>query len=296
MSALRAWIGGVVSATTFGLTPTVAAFAYDGGVSPSVLVLLRSAAAAVLLLVFAASTGRLATISRRDALTLTLVCGPLFGIQLLCFFAAIEITGAQVAVVIAHVSPVFVLIFGAAVLRRRVGGAAWLISAAMVFGVALVAGAGGGSVVASGAALAVACALGYAAYYLIGETLVRRVSIVSATGLTSLGSAASAAVLVIVYPQNWDFTAGGWLSIGIQGAVMVPLGIGGAYLALRTLGSVSGSLLGLLEPIVGVFAALLFLGEYLTWQQWLGVTVVLLASAALPLRNRRDVQGRPART
>lgn len=46
-------------------------------------------------------------------------------------------------------------------------------------------------------------------------------SIVTATGLTSLGSAASAAVLVIVYPQNWDSTAGGWLSIGIQGAVTV---------------------------------------------------------------------------
>lgn len=289
------WVGGVTSAAAFGLTPTVAAFAYDGGVSPTVLVLLRSIIGGVLLLSVAAATGRLITVPWRTAVILTFVCGPLFGVQLLCFFAAIELTGAQVAVVIAHVSPVFVLAFSVLVLRKRLGVATWSVCGVMVAGVSLVAGAGdGGGVKGLGVLLAVTCAATYAAYYLLGEKHIRRVSVLTATAFTSIGSALTAGVIVLVRPQYWDFTAAGWTSVGIQGLLMVPLGIGGAYVALRVLGSVPGSLLSLLEPIVGVFAAQVFLSEKLFWPQWIGVTLVLLATGLLPWSQSRRPSQRPS--
>ncbi|WP_257865670.1 DMT family transporter [Gordonia jinghuaiqii] len=277
-----AWTGGIVSAMVYGLTPTVAAAGYAGGVSPTALVFLRSLLGGFLLLGLAVVTGRF-RVSSRDALTLTFLCGPLFAIQLLCFFAAINLTGAQIAVVLAHISPVFVLIASAVLLRRRPGPASWAVCGLMVVGVALVAGAGGGDVVVPGVLLALVCAAGYAAYYLVGEPCLRRVGVVTATGLTSIGSALAAGMVLLVAPTEWDFTTAGWVSVAVQGVIMVPLGIGGAYLAVRALGPVSGSMLGLLEPVVGVLAALAFLGESLVFAQWVGVAVVLAASALLPL-------------
>lgn len=270
-----------MSAVVYGLTPTVAAIGYEGGVPPAALVFLRSLLGGVLLLGLAAATNRI-RISLRDAAILAFLCGPLFAAQLLCFFAAINLTGAQIAVVLAHVSPVFVLIASAVVLRRRPGAASWTVCSLMLVGAALVAGAGGGEVVIPGVLLALVCAAAYAAYYLVGEPCLRRVSVVTATGLTSIGSALTAGLVVLASSPRWDFTAGGWTSVAIQGVVMVPLGIGGAYLAVRALGPVSGSMLGLLEPVVGVLAALVFLGESLALVQWFGVAVVLAASALLP--------------
>ncbi|WP_083862621.1 DMT family transporter [Gordonia soli] len=277
----NAWVAGLLSATAYGVTPTFAAIAHEGGVSPTVLVVLRSAIGGVLLLAVALATGRL-RVHRRDAFLLTFVCGPLFAIQLLCLFAAITYTGAQVAVVIAHVFPVFVMVISAVWLGRRPSAASWLIGAVMITGIVFVAGAGGGHVVVRGALLAVACAAGYALYYLIGEPILARVSVITASGLTSLGAAAAAGVVLIFVPTTWTFTTAGWVTVLIQGAIMMPLGVGGAYVAVRTLGPVPGSLLSLFEAVVGVFAAALFLGETMVWQQWVGVAIVLGASAMLP--------------
>lgn len=276
-----AWAGGVVSALAYGLTPTVAAIGYAGAVTPTVMVFLRSLIGGILLLVIAAATGRL-RISWRDGAVLAGVCGPLFAIQLLCFFAAIDLTGAQIAVVLAHVSPVFVLVASAVLTRSMPHIRTWLVCGVMVAGIALVAGAGGGTVVGSGVALALVCAAGYAAYYLIGEPCLRRTSVVTATALTSLGAAAAAGVGLLFFPPAWSFTPAGWGSILVQGAVIVPLGIGGAYLAVRALGPVAGSLLSLLEPVVGVLAAALFLSESLARPQWAGAGLVLAACAILP--------------
>ncbi|MFT4042842.1 MAG: DMT family transporter [Gordonia sp. (in: high G+C Gram-positive bacteria)] len=277
-----AWIGGVVSAAAYGFTPTIAAIGYAGGVSPTVLVFLRSVIGGVLLVTMAVATGRW-RVPIRDAAILTLVCGPLFATQLLCFFAAIRLTGAQLAIVVAHVSPVFVLVISVVILRRPARPVAWVICGVMIAGIAFVAGESGGHIAVPGLLLAVACALGYAAYYVIGEPCLRRVSVVAATGLTSLGAALAAGfVLLFLTPASWSFTASGWLSIVAQGVLILPLGIGGGYLAVRVLGPVPGSLLGLLEAVVGVLAASIFLGESLTWSQWAGVGVLLAASAALP--------------
>ncbi len=132
MKQRAAWPSGVVSATAYGMTPTVATFAYTGGVSLTMLVFLRRILGGTPPLVLAAATGKLRAVPIRDGAILTFVCGPLFGAQLLCFFAAAQISGAQVAVVLAHVSPVFVLIFTALVLRRKLGLPTWAVCAVMM--------------------------------------------------------------------------------------------------------------------------------------------------------------------
>lgn len=63
---------------------------------------------------------------------------------------------------------------------------------------------------------------------------------------------------------------------------MIPIGVGSAFYAVRRFGAVPLSLLGLLEPIVGVLAASILLAERLTPAQWTGMAVILVACGALP--------------
>lgn len=278
-----AWPAGIASALSYGLTPTVAAVGYAGGVSPTVLVCLRSLFGAVLLLAAAAATGRLRGVPWRPVLGLTCVCGPLFGVQLLCFFAAVRITGAQVAVVVVHIYPLFVLALLWLRAKKITHRGQLVLALAMAIGIAFVGGAGSTAVAAVGVVLALGSAAGYALYLVLGERWIHQVSALTAGGLASLGAGLTAGVLAIAGGENWSFAASGWASVVVQGLLLMPVGIGGSFLAVRGLGAAAVSLLGLLEPVVGVLAAQVFLGERLSLLQWIGMLIVVGASALLPL-------------
>ncbi|WP_260850859.1 hypothetical protein [Rhodococcus sp. WB9] len=104
------------------------------------------------------------------------VCGPLFGIQLLCFFAAVRVTGAQIGVVIVHIYPVFVTALVWVLTRNRIHRGQLVPALAMSGGIALVAGAGSSTVALNGAILALLSAAGYALYLVVGERWVHQVS------------------------------------------------------------------------------------------------------------------------
>ncbi|WP_305093931.1 DMT family transporter [Prescottella sp. R16] len=277
-----AWACGFASVIVYGLTPTVAALSYDTGLTPTVLVALRSLCGAILILAFAAATGRIRRVPVRAALGLALVCGPLFGLQVICYFAAVRSTGAQVSVVVVHVYPVFVLLFVWLTTRRRQNPAVIALCLTMIGGIALVGGSGGAAVAPAGVGLAVTSAVGYALYLVLGERWVREAGAVLSSGLVIVGAAVTAALVAVATAQPMSFTATGWMSVIAQGAFMIPIGVGCAFYAVRRLGSVSLSLLGLLEPVVGVLAARVVLGERLQPMQWAGMLVVLVACAALP--------------
>ncbi|BAH51662.1 DMT family transporter [Rhodococcus opacus] len=286
-----AWGCGAASAIAYGLTPTFAAIGYAGGVSPAVLVCLRSLVGAALLFLLAWSTGRLKGVTWKSAVGLCCVCGPLFGIQLLCFFAAVRVTGAQIAVVIVHIYPLFVMALVWVVARNRIHRGQLMLAVAMSGGIALVAGAGTSAVALNGAVLALLSAGGYALYLVVGERWIHQVSPVAAGALASLGAGITTGTIALVDGQPWTFEPSGWGSILFQGLLLMPIGIGCSFIAVRALGSTSVALLGLLEPVVGVLAAQVLLGEQLSPPQWAGMAVVLLASAALPL-----VRSAPVRT
>ena len=284
-----AWGCGAASAVAYGLTPTFAAIGYAGGVSPAVLVCLRSLVGAALLFLLAWSTGRLKGVTWKSAVGLCCVCGPLFGIQLLCFFAAVRVTGAQIAVVIVHIYPLFVMALVWVVTRNRINRGQLVLAVAMSGGIALVAGAGTSAVAVNGAVLALLSAAGYALYLVVGERWVHQVSPVAAGALASLGAGIATGAIAVVDGQSWTFAPSGWGSILVQGLLLMPIGIGCSFIAVRALGSASVALLGLLEPVVGVLAAQVLLGEQLSPPQWAGMAVVLVASAALPAMRSAPV-------
>ncbi|QBJ98649.1 DMT family transporter [Rhodococcus sp. ABRD24] len=281
-----AWVGGIASAIAYGLTPTVAALAYTEGVSPSVLVTLRGLLGGALILAFAAATGRLRRLPLRASLGLTFLCGPIFGLQILAYFAAVQSTGAQIALVLVHVYPVFVLLLVMLTRGQRAGLPVLMVCALMMGGIGLVSGSGSSSITAVGAGMAVLSAAGYAVYLVLGEPWVRQVGAIAATGLVTAGSTLAVGIVALATHQDFALSSGGWRTVILQAVFLIPIGVGGAFYAVRHLGSVSMSLLGLLEPIVGVVVAAIVLSERLGGLQWAGVTTILLACSLLPWATR----------
>lgn len=271
----------------FGLTPIIAVFAYDVGVSPAALVTLRGVSGGAIVLLCAGALGQLKALPWKPCLALACIGGPLFGAQLMCYFAAVQHTGVQVAVVLVHVYPLVVIglvwMRDRRALSRSIAG----LLAALLAGVALVGGGASGQVNAVGVALALSSAASYALYIVLGERWIDRVPPLVAGGLVAVGSTLVAGSFTLLTGGSLAVAPAGWTIALIQGAIVVPVGIVGALLALGHLGSVPASFLGMLEPVVGVVGAAVILSETLTPAQWLGVLVVVAASLLLPLVQRR---------
>lgn len=277
------WAGGVASAIAFGLTPVIAVFGYQAGIAPSALVALRGLCGGALLLLCAAAIGQFTKLPLKPCLALAAISGPLFGTQLLFYFTAVEQTGVQTSIVLVHIYPLFVIGLVRLTTRRAIGRPVLGLAVALSLGVALVSGgANGGTTSMTGIALALASAIGYAIYIIVSARWASQVPAVLAGGLVTAGSAATAGAIAFLGGSTLAVSPQGWAIAAAQGLMIVPIGIVGALLAMKHLGPVPASFLGLLEPVVGVLTATVVLHENLEPTQWIGIVVVILASTALP--------------
>ncbi|MBY6412196.1 DMT family transporter [Rhodococcus sp. BP-252] len=278
----KAWLIGLVSIVAFSLSPVAAAVGLQGGVPSTVQVTLRCLIGAAVLLTFALVTGRLRTTKPSHALGVALFCGPIFGLQLLAFFVAVRDSGAQLSTIVVHCYPMIVLALLWLGFGQRVPRGQIVLGVLMIGGLALVLGSDPGKVAFSGVVYALASAFGYALYFVIAERWIRRTSAVTAAGLTALGAGVTVGIFVVIDGVTWSFAPIGWASVLMQGLVLLPLAIGCSLIAIRTLGSGRVSLLGLLDPVLGVLAAQVVLGETLNVLQWTGLAVAVGACSALP--------------
>jgi inner membrane transporter RhtA len=292
--AAAGWIGGVASAAAYGLGGVCAALAYRDGLSPLALVTLRSATGTALVLALGLMARQFVRLPRGPALGALLIGGPLFGAQLLLYFEAVARIGAQQAVVLVHVYPLLVVLL--VWLRHRTGvslGTTVLLGA-MTGGVVLVAG-GASGVTAGGLVCALGSACAYACYVVFGEAWARQLPPLALSGLILAGSTVAVGAVALLIGTPMMPTARGWAIVLVLGCILIPVGLGGAFVSLRRLGPVAASLVAMLEPAVGVVAAGLVLGERLEPGQWVGAAVVVGACALLPVAvGRGGPRGREA--
>lgn len=280
-----AWNAGLISAIAYGLTPLVAVIGFAGGASPSVLVTLRGILATIAIAVFWAVFDRCRRVPIFPVVGLVALCGPLYGLQVVAFFASVQFGGAQVAVVVAHIYPI--LVIGLVWLRDRapVTVGTWILAGTIVAGVGMVMvpGTSGASRIAVG--LALVAATGYALYLVASERWVHEVGPVLSAGLVTVGATLTVGTFALARGETFAVAPAGWYAAALQGVFLLPLGLAAALYALRQLGSVPMSLLGMLEPIVGVVLAAVFLHERLSPLQCVGVGLVIIACATLPLAS-----------
>lgn len=221
---------------------------------------------------------------------LALAGGLLFGIDLVCWHAAIERIGAGLGTVMANTQVAWVGLGAWIIHGERPPNRFLVVLPAMICGVALLAGLGDrhayGSAPLAGTLIGLCGALAYAAYLLVHRRACRgdrqpTGQLRDATAGVALMSLAAGLLVEPRFSLLPTWPAHGWL---LALALVVQVG---AWLALSValprLAAVEGSTLLLLQPVgTLVWGGLLF-AEAPSARQWSGAAVVLCGLAVVQL-------------
>ena len=293
----------VVASLLFAVNGTVSKLAMQAGLSPTRLVELRSVGAAVVLVAVALVVTRRERRPRGRELLGLAVLG-VVGMAMVqwLYFVAISRLPVGLALLVEYTAPVLVALWARFVLREQVRARVWWALAACLTGLTLVAQVGPGvSLDTLGLVAAGGAAVSLAAYYLLGDRLVRGRSPLS----TQTWSMVFAALFWVVLQPVWTFDAsvladdvalpgalaGAALPLWVLVTYVVVLGTVVPYvlilMGVARLGAARTGVIGMLEPVAAAAAAWLVLAESMTVVQLVGGAVVLAGVALAETARRR---------
>jgi drug/metabolite transporter (DMT)-like permease len=285
----------VASAACFGAMAVLGKLAYDGGATVGTLLSLRFAIAAALFWLFVER--RDVRLVRRGDVVRGLALGAvLYAVQAGMYFAALDRLDASLLSLLVYTFPAIVAVMAVLLGRERF---AWRRAVAVVVafgGLALVVGrAGTGALDPVGVGLALATAVAYAAYILVGEGVAGRVPARLLAALVCTGASvtlsAGSALLGDFHPER--LSAAGWGWIGALAVVSTVLAVSLLFAGLRRVGPTTSSVLCNVEPVVTVVLAWVVFGEVLGGAQLVGAALVL--GAVVALSGRLKTPARPER-
>lgn len=272
------------------LLGTVGVFVQEAGQLPLVTVLFRCAFGALALLAWGLATGRVRELRVRGrSWAVVAATGILMVLNWALFFAAIPLTSIGVATIVFHIQPVWIMLFGALVLREAVAPRQAAAMLAALLGLVLTTGllGGGGAVVwgpdyVSGLLMCLAGSLCYAAVTILAKTE----KVVTPFALAWWQCAVGTVLLLWVPlvhggPQaasSWAWLAGlGVLHTGLAYAILF------AGMARLTLGRIA--VLQYVYPLTAIVLDWAVYGRALDAVQLAGVG--LMAGALLVVKARQ---------
>jgi drug/metabolite transporter (DMT)-like permease len=276
----------LIAATSFAFKGILAKFIYAENISVLQLLFLRFLVGTpiflAILLCFRVEARKLLSLTRREHAILA-VAGFFFFLAAYTDFRALQYIPPGMERLIFFTYPVFTILIHAIVTRSCPTGSQVLAFLVVESGLVLVVGAGSLHTAAPGAVLegtlwAIAAAITYAAYVVMGQTLTRRMGSVSFTATGNLTAAVlfSALVLLESRPESYfQATPEGWgwiLLLTIFGTVIPFLAI---FEGIRRIGAVRASLWNMIGPVVTVVAAYFILGDTFNLWQVCGGAIVL---------------------
>jgi drug/metabolite transporter (DMT)-like permease len=291
----------LLSAVCFGTMGVFGKLAYDAGVSPEALLLLRFTVAAALLAALLvlrpglrsrsslpAPSGARA-LTRRPVLT-ALGLGALgYATPSTFYFSALTRIDASLVALVLYTYPALVALAAAVLGRDRLTPARTAALVVASCGTLLVLlGAGGLGFDPIGVALAMAAAVTYTVYVLLADTAVHQLPPVVLTAWVMTGAALALAVRAVL-TGGADLHVGpsGWFWITCMAVVSTVVGMLVFFAGLRRTGPSTASILSTFEPVTTTTLAALVLHEFLTPLQLLGALLVLSSAALVQLRPAR---------
>ncbi|AEV84106.1 transporter [Actinoplanes sp. SE50] len=278
----------LLSAACFGAMAIFGKWAYDVGVTPGTLLLVRFTLAALLLAMVLAAGPALRRMppggGRGRAVLTALGLGAVgYAAQASLYFAALERMDASLLALILYTYPVLVTI-GAVLLGRDrlTRGRAVALAAASGGTLLVLGGAGGTGFRPVGAVLAFGAAVTYTGYILVADTVVRRLPPVVLSALVMAGAAVTLGVRALLTGGvHFGFPAAGWLWLGCIAVVSTVVAMLAFFAGLRRTGPSAAAILSTFEPVVTGALAALTLGERLTPVQVAGGVLVLASVVIL---------------
>lgn len=293
-----------VSATSFGMSGTIARSLLDAGWSAGAAVTVRIGVAGLVLLPLALWSIR----SDRHALRDRRVWGAMVAYGLiavavpqLCYFYAVTTLQVGVALLIEYTAPVAVMVW---MWLRHAQRPTWLTVAGAgtaALGLAMVLQVFGGvSLDAVGVAWSLGAMLGAAGYFILSAHSASGLPgiALAAGGLLAAAAGLGLAGLVGVLPMAWsydDVTLAGselpwWVSVTLLALVTAALAYVTGIAATRRLGARLASFVALSEVIAAVVFAWALIGQVPAPLQLAGGALILLGVVAVKLGERAPVR------
>jgi len=278
------------SALCFGAMPVFARRAYQDGVDPRTLLLLRFTAAAAVMWALVAWRGT--RLPRGRALATLVGMGAIgYAGQAFSYFTALTLASAGLVALLLYTYPALVALLSWAVLRHPLTRLQLGALAMALLGSLLTIGrAGDGAPL--GIALGLLAALIYSVYILVGARLPPEVTPTASTAVVTSAAAVVYGAVAAVAGVRLPVSAGGWLAILAVALVGTVLAIACFLAGLERLGAVRTSVYSTLEPAFTLGLAALLLGEEVSALRLAGGALIL--GAVLLLARAELGAGAPA--
>ncbi|MGI6432406.1 MAG: DMT family transporter [Sphaerochaetaceae bacterium] len=263
----------------YGLMPIFTLIAYRHQVSPSELVLLRFAGAALIMwlyLAIAKKTAFIKTIGLRGALRIVIMLGIPFSLSIVAKFVAFTTMPVGVVQAIFYGYPLLVMLIGIAI-GRETFHISRLFGYLIIFGgILLTLDLKDTRITVTGLLLSFFATFIYSWYILSIRD--KKVLPISSDYITSFVMIAGTLVILIAFPfmpnNAFTFSKGAWW--GIAGLILISTV--GSFHAFNTGAKhVEGSLASIImcfEPIVTIIFEILFLGGHYSVRQYIGIILI----------------------
>lgn len=267
-----------ISAASFGTLAIFGRYAYAEGVDTFTLLFLRFG--------LAASFMTLILILRREPFPRGRILAQLIGMgaigyvgQSFLYMTAIRYASAGLVALLLYLYPFFVAILSMTFLRETLTRAKIIALVLALTGAALTVGPVSGQLI--GALMAIAAALIYSVYIIVGAGVMKRVSPVQSSTVIFASAGAVYGLFALFNGTHFPATNPGWLVVAgiIFISTVIPVT---AFLAgLERIGPTNAAMLSTLEPVVTVTLASWLFGEVLQPLVLIGGGLIL--AAVVPL-------------
>ncbi len=286
----------LVSAFGFGFLPIFALLAYQGGANVSTVLVFRFVLAAACFFAYLLWRRQRITITRKQMYALLAMGAGLYTLQSLSYFSAVKYIPASLASLCLYTFPVFVALLSFWIDKEHLSKKTLLAIGIAILGLVLVLGTSMDTINLFGTACALAAALFYSVYIVLGNRVVKGVPPVMMSGYITLFATCS---MLVVGISGEGISIPGNLLVwgGIWGVVLFStvLAVSCFFRGLQMISSTKASVLSTIEPVVTILFSAILLGERMTWLQLVGGLVVLIG-ASLIVATRGQEQALPSET
>jgi drug/metabolite transporter (DMT)-like permease len=276
-----------ISAASFGTLAIFSKFLYRDGLDIFTILFLRFGIAALLMLVILLIRGE--KFPRGKILLQLIGMGALGYVgQSFSYLTAIQYASAGLVALLLYLYPMFVFILSVIILHEK---ATWIKIVAILIaliGTALTVDPAGGQL--SGILLAIAAALIYSIYIIVGTNVMKHVSAVQSSVVIFASAGTVYGILMSFNGVHLPSTDSGW--VNILGIVLIATVIPVVtFLAgLERIGPTNAAMLSTLEPVVTVLLAAWIFGERLQSIALFGGGMILIAVIVLTRGEASEIK------
>lgn len=277
----------VLSAASFGTLAIFGRYAYAAGMDTFTVLFLRFSIAALVMAIL--------LMARRESLPRGQVLLQLIGMgalgyagQSFSYLTAIKFASAGLVALLLYLYPMFVFILSVIVFRERINGIKIIALITALIGTALTVDPAGGEWI--GILLAIAAAIIYSIYIIVGTGVMKHVSAVQSSTVIFASAGAVYGAATAINGAHFPAANTGWLAIAgiVLIATVIPVVM--FLMGLERIGPTNAAMLSTLEPVVTVLLAAWLFQEQLTPIALLGGVLILIAVILLTRSEIPDTQ------